>query len=309
MLIWELLGTVIGAGFASGREIATFFAQFGTWGYAGAIIAAFAMVWLADAKMPNAGEKILLSWLFKGLITLMLITTAGAMLSGSSEIAALVLPFQFSRWIGLVTTLAVAWWLAYHTDSGLAWLGRGLLAILFVLLLAALSLPGSNTAVLAESTPLQALSRSLCYSGFNAALLIPVLQKRHSGRYKASLIGMGGIFASLLCVGNLAFRLHPEILHESMPFVALTNQLGKTGFYLCALCLYMSILSTLTACLRSLGKNWLALACVLIVSLFGFGAVVEHAYTFVGALCFILLLIAKFLNCSGRAFISQTNML
>ena len=309
MLIWELLGTVIGAGFASGREIATFFAQFRTWGYVGAIIAALAMVWLSDTKLPSSSRKFHLAWLFRGLITLMLIATAGAMLSGSGEIAALVLPFKFSYWIGIVVTLALACLLAYRTDSGLSWLGRGLLAILFTLLLIALTLPGTDTAVISASSPWQALGRSLCYSGFNAALLIPVLQRRHSVHHKASLIGMGIIFSVLLCVGNLAFQLHPEIIHETMPFVTLTRQLGKPSFYLCTLCIYMGILSTLTACLRSLGQSWLALVSVVIVSCFGFGTVVEHAYTLIGGLCFLLLLIAKFLNCSGRAFHSQPNML
>ncbi|MBR3763152.1 MAG: hypothetical protein IKK57_01200, partial [Clostridia bacterium] len=55
-LSWELLGAAVGAGLASGREIASFFGQYGMAGVAGAGLSVIVMYLLADASLP-------LSWL------------------------------------------------------------------------------------------------------------------------------------------------------------------------------------------------------------------------------------------------------
>ena len=71
----------------------------------------------------------------------------------------------------------------------------------------------------------------------------------------------------------------------------------------------MAVLSTLTACLRSLGKSLYAVAGIILISLFGFHQVVEKAYMYLGGACCVMFLAAKFRNCAGKAFISRTDML
>ena len=112
MLIWELLGAIVGAGFASGREIASFFAQHHPWGYAGSILAAVSIVWLVDTKLPASWRNHWPEWACKVLIVLMLLATGGAMLSGAGEISSMLLPLKHAYWIGSVFTLMVAWLMA-----------------------------------------------------------------------------------------------------------------------------------------------------------------------------------------------------
>jgi len=108
MLILELLGTFFGAGFASGREIASFFARFGIWGYAGALLASAVMYWLLNTEIPEEwlGKWPLLLW--KTLNILLLASTGGAMLSAAGETVGLVLPIPVAAWWGMFLTLALS---------------------------------------------------------------------------------------------------------------------------------------------------------------------------------------------------------
>ena len=54
MLAWELVGAVVGAGLASGREIASFFTQYGGWGMLGVVLSVGVLVSLADVTLPSS---------------------------------------------------------------------------------------------------------------------------------------------------------------------------------------------------------------------------------------------------------------
>ena len=54
MLTWELLGAVFGAGIASGREVASFFARYGVWSNLGIVVAGLTMMYLASGELPTS---------------------------------------------------------------------------------------------------------------------------------------------------------------------------------------------------------------------------------------------------------------
>lgn len=312
MLTWELIGALVGAGFASGREIAAFFARYGAWGYAGVVLAVLALVYLADSELPTSWQHRWPGHLWSGLLALLLAVTGGAMLSGAGEIAALVLPLHGACWVGMDATLLLAWMLAHRTRTGLAWVSRIMLCVFGVMICAGVMLSGSHAVQMARTSIPMALARGACYGGFNAALLIPVMRKSDALPQRArqrALAQTGGILLILLALGNAVLLRHPALLYEPMPFVCLLDAWGKCGYYLSAVCLWLATLSTLTACLRGLGKNTLAVVAVVLVALVGFSAVVEHAYSALGGACCLMLLAAKFTNCSGKAFISGRDML
>ena len=312
MLTWELIGALVGAGFASGREIAAFFTRYGAWGYAGVVLAVLALVYLADSDVPATWQHRWPGRLWKSLLALLLAVTGGAMLSGAGEIAALVLPLHGAYWLGMVATLLIAWLLAHRTTAGLAWVSRIMLCVFVAMICAGLLLPGSRAVQIERTSIPMALVRGACYGGFNAALLIPVMRKSGAlppNARRQALTRAGAILLLLLALGNAVLLRHPALLYEPMPFVRLLDGWGKWGYYLSAACLYLAILSTLTACLRGLGKRLLAVVAVVLVALNGFDAVVEHAYSALGAACCLMLLAAKFTNCSRKAFISGRDML
>ena len=110
-------------------------------------------------------------------------------------------------------------------------------------------------------------------------------------------------------LGNAVLLRHPALLSAEMPFVRLLEEFGQFGYALGAICLYLAILSTLTACLRGLGRSIFAAVSVVMVSLLGFTGVVEVAYPLLGGGCFLMLAAAKFTNSSRKTFHSRRDML
>lgn len=312
MLIWELLGTVLGAGIASGREVASFFTRYGAWSILGIVLAGFTLMYLAGSKLPSSWHGKWPGMLWRMLLSALLVVTGGAMLSGAGEVAALVMPFNGAYGIGIAATLALAWFLAHKTQSGLAWTSRVMLIVLAMLIVRCLRMPAENAAVITTAFLPEGVVRAVAYGGFNAALLLPVMENSlvASERQKrAAILSAGVIFMVLLLAGNAVLLRHPVLLHEALPFICMMQRIGKSGYYLGAASLYLAILSTLTACLRGLGRRWYAAAGITAVAMLGFSGVVEVVYPVVGAACLCLLTAAKFTNCSQRPFQARGDML
>lgn len=312
MLAWELVGAVIGAGLASGREIASFFARYGTWGCLGILAAVAVMTALSDTFIPLRWQGRWPAALWKTLLSLLLIATGGAMLSGAGEIASLTLPFQGAYWLGMGVTLLLAWLLAQRTLHGLAWVSRGLLAVLTVLIFLGFMLPPMQAVPVSEMHPSAAILRAVTYGGFNAAIQVPIVLQaaEMSQREKKCAIRTAGLLILLvLMLGNAVLMRHSALLGEAMPFVRMLSSLGKAGYTLGAFSLYLSILSTLTACLRGLSGRCWCLAAIVSAALFGFSGVVDTLYPLLGGGCLVMLAAAKLTNCYSRPFHSQRDMI
>ena len=310
MLVWELIGAAIGAGFASGREITVFFAQYGHWGFAG-LAAAGGMLLLAGEPLPASWCK---SWPEKAwqiMLSLLLITTGGAMLAGAGEIWAQVLPVRWSQAIGLVVTFGLSWLLAMKTKAGLAWVSKGLVAALMLLLLLAFRVSPMQGAVIVEQAGPIAILSGGSYGGFNAALQWPILaaamiekrQKRSALRWATILILL------MLLLGMLLMQRHAALMGEVMPFLLLMKQFGAGGYIGFIICLYLAVLSTLTACIRAVcGRAW-PMAGIMLVSCGGFSEAVALLYPLLGGVCCIMLLLAKITNSFAGSFLSRKDML
>lgn len=310
VLTWELMGIVVGAGLASGREIAAFFAQYGRWGYAGILLAAGVMAFLADARMPALRHR----WqeqLWQGVMMLLLMAVGGAMLAAAGEIASLTLPIHGAGWLGMAATLALSWWLAYRTLTGLKWVSGMLLLVMAVTVCIGLVLPPVKAVTVVTLSVPKALLSGCAYGGFNAALQSSLLAGTDADRplrRRALLRACAGLMV-LLGLGNAVLLRHPALLGEPMPFVQLLGRLGKPGYWLGAACLYLAVLSTLTACLRSLERNRWRILGICAASLAGFGGVVEGVYPLIGMACLLALLGAKCANCRRNPFHSRGNMI
>lgn len=298
-LPWELLGAVVGAGLASGREVASFFGRYGAWGFAGVALAAGTLLLLGSTELPGSWRGRWPERLWRVLLTLLLVATGGAMLAGAGEVAALVLPAHGAYWLGMAGTLLLAWTLARRTVTGLMWVSRAMMAVLAALIVLGLLLPPMQAVALTEASIPAALLRGVTYGGFNAALMQPVMANASAlpqKERKRSLLLACALTAALLTAGSAVFLRHPALLGESLPFIRLMGQWGRTGYWLGAAALYLAILSTLTVCIRSTGGGWLATAGIVLVAMLGFSGVVDAAYPLLGGGCAALLLAARLKN-------------
>lgn len=314
-----LLSGVIGAGFASGREIVRFFGSHGAWG-AAAVIAAIATLsalflrlssQLERAASPSLASLCALRFgpalgRVTSLLFLVLMgVTGGAMLAACAELTALTLPVLHAYGLGLALSLLLGAALAWAGLGGLALPGAALCLLLSLLLLRLLALPAGEACFSpAVSLPVRACADGAVYGSLNAAMLagaMPMLLALPPRGRRRAVALFAALFGALLALGCAVCRRHlPAVWDQPMPFVALARSLGRGGYALVAACLYAAALSTLSAMLAGLLRLMpfgriasLLLACLLclLFALAGFGPIVSSGYPVLGALCAALMLL------------------
>ena len=318
-MAFALLGGVIGAGFASGREILRFFAGHGRMAGAAivcALLVLFALFIRLPAQMETSGAgslvqlcRIRLGRRFGlfcgGLFMLLCAVTGAAMLAACAELGALLLPLRHAYAVSMVLSLLTALAFAFFGLSGVALPGVLLACLLPVLLARLLALPAGEACFLPAMTPdlpVRAIADGAAYGALSAAQLAGMLaqlasQPRKNRLQAAALFTL--LFGGMLALGTAVCRRHmPAVVHQALPFVHLSRSLGASGYRLVALCMYAAALSTLCAMLRalmpgapSIRRALDAAVLCLMISLFGFDMLIARGYPLLGALCAGLLLV------------------
>ena len=313
-----LLGGVIGAGFASGREILRFFAIYGRAAPV-AIVCACALMLMLIRRLPalmqahNAHSLKALcqirlgrrfGFLCSALLMLLFAVTGGAMLAACAELGALMLPIRHAYGLSMAASLLIAAQLALCGLAGLTLPGALLCLLLPALLCLLLRLPAGEACFLpiaSADLPIRAMLSGAAYAALSAAQicgLLPLMIRQNARtRFRAAAWFML-LFGALLALGTAVCQRHlPAIHHQAMPFVWLSRTLGKAGYHLVALCLYAAALSTLCAMLRALMQDTpdkkhalIAGVICLILAAQGFDSLIARGYPLLGALCAGLLL-------------------
>lgn len=302
---WAMIGAVVGAGFASGREIASFFSSYGPWGIVGIVAAVVVIAFMAlrimqASEESAAGSRCWFSRLRTGLFAALLTVTGGTMLAAAGEVASLLLPVHGASILGTMCTMALGYWLAIREIRGLARVSQVLTACLVGVILSGWWIAPVSAVVVTAPVGLaqvpETLLRGLCYGGLNMALAVPVLEEvsrtLSATQRKRCVIIACSVLGMLLLAGHAVLLRHPALISEALPFLRLTEALGLWGYGLSALSLYLAMLTTLTSCLRGLRAmlrpGWCVLLPLGVVPL-GFSQAVEWLYPLLGAGCFLLL--------------------
>ena len=311
-----LLSGVIGAGFASGREILRFFASHGAMAGAAMLCAVGTMAFLflrLPAQMENCGCTSLdalcrhrlgdrFGGLCAALFFLLFAVTGGAMLAACAELTALVLNIRCAYAVGMAASLLLAMPLARRGVSGLAPIGALLLVLLPALLIRLISLPAGEACFLPAMTPdlpVRAALEGTAYGALNAAMLagaLPMLLALVSAIRRRAIIVFSALFGVLLLLGTAVCQRHmPSVIHQAMPFVYLSRALGPGGYLLVAACLYAAAFSTLLAMFvglrRMTRRAYAPPLCCLLAAMTGFEPIVRSGYPVLGALCAGLMLL------------------
>lgn len=315
------LGAVVGAGFASGREMTLFFSQYGHWSWALIAVSAAAMTALCTLLLGRSSAACLSGWqaLYcqkprwlstagQGCLMLLLCVTGGAMISAGGELIALTLPIGSAYLVGVIITLGLAAVLSIKSLKPLAWVSLlliGMLVICYLLICSDDVSHDFTVITLPTSTLAKAFLFALAYAGLNMAIAIGVvcecgdLTKRGLCRMPV-LFGLMMLMLMFLC--NAMYLRHPQVMDQSMPMIALLRNLGKLGYYLGAALMYLAVVSTLIAILRSLRaqfSSWLkppiawtlSLLTPLCLSIVGFSNIISSLYPWLGLLCLIVMLL------------------
>ena len=304
--VFGILGAMVGAGFASGREIAAFFSQWGAWSWLLALVSALAMTGLMGTVL-NLAEGIggLLPhgkgrWAGQVILGLLYGVTAGGMTAAAGELAALVIPVRYARPLGALGTLLMGLAMSVKPLKAGAILGRVLTPVMLLALILCLRLPETRTAAEQDySLPrvFFAFCKALAYAGLNVMLsagMISGAGQGKNGKEKRMIaLAAGSAVFLLLALANGALLRREDAIREKLPVVALLRNYGKMGYYLSAALLYLAVATTLLALLRGLrdvigqrwkGKRtvWLAGLTAAGFSLAGFEGIVSAAYPILG---------------------------
>lgn len=313
------VGTVVGAGFATGQEILTFFTRYGWLATLTIGIASALFVWLGIKLMFLAHEvkaqsyedlnKVLFGerigeWIsLFTLVTLFGVTTV--MLAGAGSVfkEQFHLPYQ----LGLMVTLLLAY----------AVLNKGMKAIVAVnsivvpmmlcfssiIVWYSWDLPGSgNWLHLTSDYPLERIwFAPFLYAAFNLSMAQGVLVPLGAQVRDRSVLFWGGIWGGvaigiMLLAGHFALSAHmPGISQFDIPMGQLIQKVGPVLQLLFLCVIYGEIFTTFIADVYGLSLQleqrtklprtwilWLVLTLSYLVSLLGFKALLTTLYPFFG---------------------------
>ena len=305
-----ILSAVVGAGFASGREIMYFFSRYGPWSWYLCILASGLMGGLTAWVMGETFEIKNTPGLGKALLLPLFAAVGGAMTAAAGELFALTLPLAHTRTLGALLTLGASALASSRSVRVLGVIGKILAPLMLLAFFFCARVTEEQGTAFPPSSLGTALPELLGYCGLNVTLSIGVICEAGQRHGKNEQMKITVIAAALLLIlllaGNAVLLPHAGALKSApLPVVALLRNYGKPGFYLSAAVLYLAVFSTLTAIIQAMRAllprpiPWRSGACGCLcglASLLGFEDIVGFAYPVLGWLGLLLIFGRKFLK-------------
>ncbi len=311
------VAAMVGAGFASGREIVVFFSGQGAISWLGILVACAGIGFLIGAvtalakrtgrrDLPGIFEQMMgrgSGIAMQAIYSAMLVLCAAAMLSTGATLGALTFDLHGSFLLGTAITLACALFLTRRGALPLAGLA-------LVVLMAAwfISLGASQRAesVYAAGSVVISSASGMIYAAFNATLAAGVICLNAQESVKPARVGLYAalLLAAMLIPANWALtRAGVDIRQMALPSVVMAQGWGLTGYYLSIGALFLAVVTTLSAALSALKEQlsvlgirpvqalFFASAASLALSMAGLTALVGIGYPAAGFVCAVMLLI------------------
>ncbi|MGG1661328.1 YkvI family membrane protein [Brevibacillus sp. NRS-1366] len=337
---WQIaftyIGTVVGAGFASGKEIVEFFVQYGTQGFVGILLATALFVWagirimLISYRLQASSYQEVSTYLFghpfgtvfNTLLLTVLLGTTSVMLAATGAIfmESFQLSSQIGIWISMVMIFIVTrkgLFAIHHVNSIFV---PALIGFTFLVFLH--TKPWEDSAITVESLrPFAWLSSPFYYVALNVSLTQAVLipMGRHSKGEQPLIAGgiLGGLGIGLLLLlayFSLSVKM-PGIQQAEMPMIALLQGAGRGIPLLFSLLVYAEIFSTLVANVFGLSEQLrqvtrlrgptillAILAISYFISFIGFSSLLRFLYPLFGQLVVFFLVMLMYRQWRGRTY-------
>ncbi|MGV3487424.1 MAG: hypothetical protein ACO1OC_02425 [Tuberibacillus sp.] len=322
---WQIaatfVGTIVGAGFATGKEIVQFFTQYGAWGTLGILVSGFLFIWIGTKIMLLAalikarsykdlsiylfGETI--GTIFNGIILFVLFGVTAVMLSGAGAVFQEQIGWPFQ--LGLLVTILLCY---ISLKKGL----NGVMAvntlvvpimILFTLGLAFSRLPFLDLGSLlphfpAHGIPYQWLISAFAYVSFNLVTAQAVLVPLGGDIRDKDVIRRGGLLGGvlltlLLLASHMVLKGSSAVVGFQIPMAELIKGFGSVIHLLYVTVIFGEIFTTFIGNIFGLKRHlgqlfhikeqylmFFLLGGIYIISQIGYGPLLSHLYPFFGYL-------------------------
>ena len=319
------VGTVIGAGFASGREIIEFFGIYGVkgiWGMAisgilFSLIGSLLLIKIYDKKIKGFDELLenlfgkRLGFVMDTIMTFSLYTGFSIMIAGSGAIFREELGFSFN--FGIIVMVVCSFIVFLFSLEGLSFINSLLVPLLIIgIIITSFYLNiregynFSNIEGVNFTGKGNFLTSSILYVGSNSLIIIVVFSSLFpmlNSRKTAILVGLtGGIILSILGVSILTSMLiyYNEVYTLDIPMLRICNYIGDNYRKLYAIILWIAMFTTALAngfgfmnrISKERNRLWItALFCISAIPLanLGFSNLVGVLYPIFGFVGFVVM--------------------
>jgi len=313
------MGTIVGAGFATGQEILQFFTRFGNWGTYAIVLATFLFIWLGykvmllanqikaksyeDLNIALFGNK--LGFIISMFMLVVLLGVSAVMLAGAGTIFEenWELPYQ----LGLIFTALICFFLLLRGMHAIIAVNSIVVPIMllftFIIFFNTLDMPNTRSFLTIKTDfPLwTALSTPFLYTAFNLALAQAVLVPIGAETEKKATIKWGAIIGGLgigfmLIVGHIALSAHmPGVQQFAIPMGGIARTMSTLVYYIYITIIFAEVFTTLLADIYGLALQvhersklpkaliiFCAIVCCYFMSQIGFGTLLSMLYPLFG---------------------------
>lgn len=315
------VGTVVGAGFASGQEIYRFFSIQGLQGFLGVLCSIFLLGAFGEkvfriglAIKPKSYKEFFNYSLGPGLagtadlvISIFLIILVGVMFAGSG---AIFKEIGLGYGTGIVLSAIIVVFVLFQELPGLIFANMIIVPLMFTgaLVVAAYAIQNRCADSLSKTADFSWILAAVQFSSYNLVLAIPVLLSLSRKYPWITPLKLGGWLGSVV-LGLMAGLIHwsilfhfPHLQKSPLPMMDLARIAGSGVYWVYAVVLWCEMLTTLLADIYGVAQRlvaatgWRFRFCVVFLALtgiligeIGFSNLVTKFYPLFGYFCLVVL--------------------
>ncbi|GIO30223.1 MULTISPECIES: YkvI family membrane protein [Paenibacillus] len=270
-IAFTYIGTIVGAGFATGQEIIQFFTQYGKWGALTILLATALFIWLGTKIMlmsrrisarsyedlnkylfgPKAGGVISI------IMLLILIGVNSVMLAGAGSV--FMEHFNMHYQTGLLLTIVGTYFLLKHGIHAILQINSIVVPLMLtlsvIIILNTVKLPTADRflTLSTDSHPALVWLSPIIYTAFNLVLAQAVLVPLGSKTESETAVKWGGIAGGIgvglmLLSAHIAISAHmPGIRQYEIPMGSIASHLGTAVQIIYVMLIFLEIFSTFVA--------------------------------------------------------------
>ncbi|UOY92754.1 GerAB/ArcD/ProY family transporter [Ectobacillus sp. JY-23] len=319
------IGTVVGAGFATGREIVEFFTMHGTYGTIGIFISGLLFVWLGTKMMllatrikAHSAQEFniylfgnIFGRLINVLLLMVLLGVTSVMLSGAGSVFKEQL--QLPRSIGVIITVIACILVLTRGLQGIFEVNTLVVPIMmfFIITMYVITVaqtgPTLTVAIPAESWNIKWVTNPITYVAMNLALaqsvLVPLASEIKDEKVIkwGGIVGGAGLFGILLC-SQLAILTVDQFYQYDIPMAEVVKRFNQTFHFFFVLVIFGEVFTTLIGNVygmnrqlqsmtgwRNNGFIYIILLISYMISHVGYGQLLHMLYPLIGWVSLILL--------------------